>query len=133
MKKNPPSVLSYMPSVSKVQQVDQSLTVCIVILNTLKENLVMVQNRMKQQADQGCSEHEFAEGKHVFLRLQTFKQTSLKSKHCYKLTPKIYGPYPILKRVGLVAYRSKFPSDSKLHHVFHVSCLKKVLDTRCQT
>jgi hypothetical protein len=37
----PPSVLSYMPGVSKVQQVDQTLTIHMAILRTLKENLVM--------------------------------------------------------------------------------------------
>jgi hypothetical protein len=66
----PHSVLSYLPSVSKVQAVDQTLTVREAILRTLKENLVMDQNRMKQQADQGHSEHQFAEGEQAFLRLQ---------------------------------------------------------------
>jgi hypothetical protein len=54
--KNPPSVLSYFPGVSKVQAVDQTLTVQESILCTLKENLVMAQNCMKQQADQCHSE-----------------------------------------------------------------------------
>jgi hypothetical protein len=44
---NPPSVLSYLPGVSKVQVVDQILTVQEDILRTLKENLVMAQNCMK--------------------------------------------------------------------------------------
>jgi hypothetical protein len=122
-----------MPDVSKVQQVDQTLIVHMAILRTLKENLVMAQNRMKQQADQGHSEHEFVEGDQVFLHLQPYKKTSLKSQHCQKLAPKFYGPYRILKRVGPVAYQLEFPSHSKLHPVFHVSFLKKVLDTRCQT
>jgi hypothetical protein len=52
---NPPSVLSYISGVSKVQAVDQTFTVHEVILRTLKENLVMDQNRMKRQADQGHS------------------------------------------------------------------------------
>jgi hypothetical protein len=34
----------------------------------------MEQNRMKQQADQGHSECQFAEGDQVFLRLQPYKQ-----------------------------------------------------------
>ena len=59
---NPPSLLSYMPSVSKVQVVDQTLTVREDILRTLRENLVMAHNRMKQQADQGHSERQFVEG-----------------------------------------------------------------------
>jgi hypothetical protein len=65
----PHSVLSYLPGVSKVQAVDQTLIVQEAILCTLKENLVMAQNRMKQQANQGRSEHQFAEGDQVFLRL----------------------------------------------------------------
>jgi hypothetical protein len=39
---NPPLVLSYFPGVSKVQAVDQMLTVREAILRTLKENLFMV-------------------------------------------------------------------------------------------
>jgi hypothetical protein len=92
----------------------------------------MVQNRMKQQADQGHSERQFAEGDQVFLRLQPYKQTSLKAEHCQKLAPKFYGPYTVLKRVGQVAYQLSLPNHSKLHHVFHVSCLKKVIGAKCQ-
>ena len=102
------------------------------ILHTLKENLVMAQNRMKQQANQGCSECQFAEGDQVFLRLQPYKQTSLKAKHCHKLVPKFYGPYTVLKHVGQVSYQLSLPNHSKLHPVFHVSCLKKVIGTKFQ-
>jgi hypothetical protein len=93
----------------------------------------MAHNRMKQQADQGHSECQFAEGDQVFLRLQPYKKNSLKDDHCQKLAPKFYGPYTVLKCVGQVAYQLAFPSHSKLHHVFHVSCLKKVIGTKCQT
>jgi hypothetical protein len=64
---NPPSVLSYLPGTLKVQAVDPTLTVKEDILHTLKENLVMAQNHMKRQADQGRSEHQFAEGDQMFL------------------------------------------------------------------
>jgi hypothetical protein len=126
-------VLSYMPGVSKVQEVEKNLTVREAILHTLKENLVMAQNHMKQQADQGHSEHQFVEGDQVFLHLQPYKKTSLKVEHCQKLSPKFYGPYTILKQVGPVAYQLALPSHSKIHLVFHVSCLKKVIGTKCQT
>jgi hypothetical protein len=65
--KKPPSFLSYLPGTLKVQAVDQTLTVREDILHTLKENLVMAQNCMKQQEDQVRSEHQFAEGHQVFL------------------------------------------------------------------
>jgi hypothetical protein len=128
----PPSVLSYLPSVSKVQAIDQTLIVREAILCTLKENLVMAQNRMKQQADQGRSECQFVEGDQVFLRPQPYKKTSLNSEHCQKLAPKFYGPYTVLKHVGQVAYQLAFPIHSKLHPIFHVSCLKKVIGTKSQ-
>jgi hypothetical protein len=69
----------------------------------------------------------------VFLQLQPYKKTSLKVKHCHKLSPKCYGPYKVLKNVGKVAYQLDFPSHSKIHHVFHVSSLKKVIGTKFQT
>jgi hypothetical protein len=87
---------------------------------------------MKQQADHGRFEHQFTERDHVFLRLQPYKKTSLKVEHCQKLVPKFYGPYTILKRVGQVSYQLALPSHSKLHPVFHVSCLKKVIRAKCQ-
>jgi hypothetical protein len=128
----PPLVLSYLPGTLKVQVVDQTLILREDILRTLKENLVMAKNRMKQQAYQGRSEHQFVEGDQVFLRLQPYKQTSLKAEHCQKLAPKFYGPYTVLKCVEQVAYQLALPSQSKLHPVFHVACLKKVIGTRCQ-
>ena len=60
----------------------------------------MAQNRMKQEGDQGRSERQFAEGDQVFLRLQPYKQNSLKADHCQKMAPKFYGPCTILKGMG---------------------------------
>ena len=50
------------------------------IANLLKENLTMARNRMKQHADQHRSEREFEEGDWVFVRLQPYKQLSLKQQ-----------------------------------------------------
>jgi hypothetical protein len=83
----------------KVQAVDQTLIVQEDILRTLKDNLVMEQNRMKQQEDQGHSKCQFVEGDEVFLQLQPYKKNSLKAEHCQKIAPKFYGPYTVLKNV----------------------------------
>jgi hypothetical protein len=64
---NPPSILSYIPGVSKVRAVEKNIIVHEAILCALKDNLVMAQNRMKQQADQGRFERHFVEGDQVFL------------------------------------------------------------------
>ena len=41
---------------------------------------------------------------------------------CWKLTPRFVGPFEIVEKVGVVAYRIVLrPSLSNLHDVFHVS------------
>ena len=43
-----------------------------------------------------------------------------------KLSPRFIGPFEILERVGIVAYRLALPpSLSGVHEVFHVSKLRK--------
>lgn len=68
----------------------------------------------------------------VCLRLVPYQQMSLASQPFHKLQPRFYGPYEILAMIGLVAYKLKLPETSKLHPVFHVSCLKKHLGATVQ-
>ena len=68
---------------------------------------------------------EFQERGNVFLKITptTGVGRAIKVK---KLSPRFIGPFQILKRVGPVAYRVALPPHlSNLHHVFHVSQLKK--------
>jgi hypothetical protein len=101
------------------------------VLQILKDNLTMAQNRMKQQADQHRSEISFEVGDWVFLRLQAYKQMSLKqAKKDNKLSPKYYGPYKVLQKIGTIAYKLELPASSQVHPVFHVSFLKKVIGNK---
>jgi hypothetical protein len=47
-------------------------------MQILKENLVLARNKMKQQVDQHQTEREYEIGEWVFVRLQPYKQLSLK-------------------------------------------------------
>ena len=83
---------------------------------------------MKQQENQHHSERIFGVGDWLFLRLQPYKKMSLKqAKKDNKLSPKYYGPYKVLQKIGTMAYKLKLPASSQVHPVFHVSCLKKVI------
>ena len=44
-----------------------------------------------------------------------------------KLPPKYYGPYKVLQNIGTMAYKLELPASSRVHPVFHVSYLKKVI------
>jgi hypothetical protein len=44
-----------------------------------------------------------------------------------KLSPKYYGPYNVIQKIGTIAYKLEFPASSRVHPIFHVSCLKKVI------
>ena len=83
---------------------------------------------MKQQADQHHSDRSFDVGDWVFLWLQPYKQMSLKqAKKDNKLSPNYYGPYKVLQMIGTMEYKLELPASLRVHLVFHVSCLERVI------
>jgi len=47
-----------------------------------------------------------------------------------KLSPEHYGPYKVLQKIGTMAYKLELHATSRVHPVFHVSCLKKVIGNK---
>lgn len=82
---------------------------------------------MKSQADKNKSERNFEIGHQVYLKLQPYVQTTVAQRSNQKLGYKYFGPYKILQCVGAVAYKLDLPATSNIHHVVHVSLLKKAL------
>jgi hypothetical protein len=75
---HPPSITYSLKEKSKVQAVEDHIENQEQVLQILKENLTMAQNSMKQQAYQHRSEISFEVGYWVFLRLQPYKQMSIR-------------------------------------------------------
>ena len=68
---------------------------------------------------------EFEVGDHVSLKVNPKRGVVRFGEHG-KLSPRFIGPFEILERIGIVAYRLALPSSmTSVHEVFHVSMLRK--------
>ena len=125
--RDPPTLIKGCTFTSKIDVVNQLLVARDVVLQELKQNLLKAQNLMKAQANKHRRQIDFEVGDWVFLKLQPYKMRSLARRPVAKLSPKFYGPYKILERIGPAAYKLELPAHAKIHPVFHVSLLKKSL------
>ncbi|XP_024030690.1 uncharacterized protein LOC112094321 [Morus notabilis] len=101
-----------------IQENDEKIAV-------IRERLLTAQSRQKSYADRRHRPLEFQEGDFVLLKVSPRKGVTrfgVKGK----LAPRYIGPFPIVQRVGVVAYRLTLPPElSHVHDVFHVSMLRK--------
>ncbi|KAA3483938.1 Retrotransposon protein, Ty3-gypsy subclass [Gossypium australe] len=68
---------------------------------------------------------EFTIGNRVFLKVSPWKKV-LRFGRKGKLSLRFIGPYELIERVGLVAYRVALPLEvNKIHNVFHVLILRQ--------
>ncbi|GJV07420.1 putative reverse transcriptase domain-containing protein [Tanacetum coccineum] len=93
----------------------------------IKENLKAARDRQKSYVDCGRKPLEFEVGDRVLLKVTPWKGVIRFGKKG-KLAPRYVGPFEILERIGLVAYRLRLPEElNSVHDTFHVSNLKKCL------
>jgi hypothetical protein len=95
------------------------------LLTQLQQNLHKAQQAMKLQADRKRLPMEFTIGDMVLVKLQPYRQMFVANRVNNKLGLKYFGPFPIVAKIGSVAYKLQLPSTARIHPVFHISQLKK--------
>ncbi|GJV76184.1 putative mitochondrial protein, partial [Tanacetum coccineum] len=89
-----------------------------------KFHLQRAQNKIKVQADKKRTDRVFELDQWVYLKLQPHRQVTMRQRKYNKLSPKFFGLFKIIAKVGQVAYKLLLPSTSQIHPVFHISQLK---------
>ena len=120
----PPKLHAYIPGTTRVDVLDSLLSQRQEALATLRGHLLAAQERMKFHADRHRVARSFQLGDWVYLKLQPYRQRTLAYKGKWKLSPRYFGPFQVIQLVGKVSYKLALPPESKIHPVFHVSCLK---------
>ncbi|GJV03509.1 hypothetical protein Tco_1337078 [Tanacetum coccineum] len=92
--------------------------------NASAEMLRDLDQQMEKRADDGCT---------LWIKLYSKYEYEIRYHPVRfgkkgKLAPRYVGPFEILERIGLVAYRLRLPEElNSVHDTFHVSNLKKCL------
>ena len=96
-------------------------------MGLIQQRLLTAQSRQKSYADVRRRPLEFEVGDHVFLKVMP-KRGVVRFGKCGKLSSRFIGPFEIVERVGIVAYRLALPPNmSGVHEVFHVSMIRKYI------
>ena len=91
----------------------------------IRERLKVATDRQKSYANMKRKDIRYEIGDKVFLKVSPWKKVMRFGKNG-KLSSRFIGPYEVIEKVGLVAYRLALPPDlEKIHNVFHVSMLRR--------
>ena len=96
-------------------------------VDLIRRRMKTAQDRQKSYADKRRTDLEFEVGDKVFLKVSPLRNV-IRFGSIGKLAPQFAGPFPIIERIGTMAYRVELHERlAGVHNFFHVSQLRKIL------
>lgn len=120
----PPGHVPFEPGSTADPEVERQLRSRDDLWAHLKAQIAAAQNRMRQVYDRGRHDRVFRRDELVWLKRLPKGQRTLLGQPQSKLSPRYYGPFRVLERIGRAAYRLQLPPSATVHPVFHVTRLK---------
>ncbi|KAL8171273.1 LOW QUALITY PROTEIN: hypothetical protein V2J09_023077 [Rumex salicifolius] len=111
----PPSLKQHLPGDFIVATVAEEFWNRDVVLRQLKYNLDRDQKRITNSSNIKRRDLEFKEGELVFIKLRPHRQKSLLGRLDQKLAARYFGPFQIIRRVGVVAYKLRLLDNTKIY------------------
>lgn len=121
----PPLLPFHQQESTKTPAVDTFVKNRRITTEILRENIARAQACYKQFADAKRTERSFEIGDMVFLKIQPYRQSSVRLQKHLKLRSKYFGPFKVIQKIGAVANKLELPAEVKIHPIFHVLLLKK--------
>ena len=54
----------------------------------------------------------------MYVKLQLYKQSTVVNSKHLKLSAKFFGPYMVVEKISVVAYKLDLPLETKVHPIF---------------
>jgi hypothetical protein len=99
------------------------------MMEIAKDNLMLAQQHQTEQANKHRRYEEYNVGDKVLLSTRHINNPVDRNRPTRKLSPKFIGPYRIIKKVSVTAYKLDLPNTFRIHPVFHISLLKPYHET----
>ncbi|GKC06323.1 reverse transcriptase domain-containing protein, partial [Tanacetum coccineum] len=121
-------------SIISDREVKDAQLTCPTIIHETTEKIIQIKSRIQATHDRQKSYTnirrkplEFQVGDIVMLKVLPWKGVVRFGKRG-KLNPRYVGPFKVIGKVGIVAYKFELPQQlNRVHNTFHVSNLKKCL------
>ena len=99
------------------------------LLKIAQDNISQAQLQQARYANQHRRDEQFSVGDNVLVSSENINLPSQVNRPTRKFQAKFLGPYKVIETVSPTAYRLELPETLKIHPVFHISNLRRYVES----